>query len=421
MAIKDQTMTTDTDAAGNQYVSEMTATVTETLSDGTEVVAEITTTANPDDPTQVEGHMMVTETAPDGTQTVKEYVTNENGTFIVEEGSLLEQIIEEFLGIDLGDDLTPVMPGVEFAGETDSTTEVFYAEPDFQTEDGDFTVGDEMFDSAVFPANAAENAAADAPFDSEFENTGVANTATPSTDAEFYVASEADTSDYTAETSETDSIDAEAAAQEAHAQAAKDAQSEADEFVAQGDYAAAAQAREAAENEAWEAGDQSMLSAYNAGDLEFAAHRQEQAEEYNQQQAEHARAGDYEAAKEASSNAAFYTRDADSTAGGADHSGQAKAEEYQMDWAIHHEKIADSNADNAAYYAESGDFEKAEYYAAEAVESQGMADYHGDLGEHGGEMAVYDPSSDVSSGGAYEAPDVADYSATDYSADYSTE
>src|SRR5687767_7550840 len=124
MEIKDQAMTTDTDAAGNEFVSELTATVTETHSDGTEMTAEITTTADPDDPTQVESHMTLTEVAPDGTETVTEVVANEDGTFIVEEESPLEQAVEELFNIEIGDNLTPVTPGAEFSGETASTPEV---------------------------------------------------------------------------------------------------------------------------------------------------------------------------------------------------------------------------------------------------------------------------------------------------------
>jgi hypothetical protein len=43
--------------------------------------------------------------------------------------------------------------------------------------------------------------------------------------------------------------------------------------------------------------------------------------------------------------------------------------------------------------AEDGNFEQAAMYAESAVEHQAIADYHGDLGEHGGDMAVYDASS----------------------------
>lgn len=431
MEIKDQTMTTETDAAGNEYVSELSATVTETRADGTEVVAEITSSADPDNPTEVESTMTVTETAPDGTETVTEFVANEDGTFKVEEESAIEQALEDLFDVEIGDNLTNV-----------SQTEVYQAEPGFEADGGDFTVGDEMSDPLVFPESATENTVADVPADSmAFENTDTAFTETPAPDASFYAASDAGyvapdyaatetsayTTDFAAETSSETTVDAEAIEQEAHVQAATEAQAAADEFIAQGDYEAAAAARGIAENEAWEGGDQSMLSSYDSSDLEFAAYQQDKAEDYSEQQAEYARDGDYESAKEAASDAAYYTRDADSLAGGSDHSGQAEAEEYQMDWAIHEEKQADYQVDNAVYYAESGNFEQAEYHAAEAVEHQQMADYHGDLGEHDGAGAVYDPSSVVSSGGSYEAADYSadyssvDYSATDTSTDYSSE
>ena len=196
---------------------------------------------------------------------------------------------------------------------------------------------------------------------------------------------------------------AEAAEKEAHVEAAKEAQADADEFIATGDYEAAAQAREVAENESWEAGTDTMLSAYDSSDLAHAAEKQDEAEHYSEQQALHAQQGDYEAAREDASNAAYATGDADSAAGGADHTGQADAEVYEMDWAVHEEKLADYQADNAASAAEDGNFEAAEMYAASAVDHQAAADHHGDLGEHGGEMAVYDPSSEVASGGTYDS------------------
>jgi hypothetical protein len=206
----------------------------------------------------------------------------------------------------------------------------------------------------------------------------------------------------------------------AHAEAAREAQEAADEFVAQGDYAAAAEAREVAENEAWQAGDNSMLGMSDSSDLEYAAYQQENAEYHQEQQAIHAQQGDYEAAREDASNAAYATQDADWYAGGIDHSGQAQAEETQMDWAVWEQNNADYYAESAAQYAEAGDMDNATYYAAEAVEHQETADHYGDLGEHGGDMAVYDSTSVVETGGSYEAVDYS--SAYDYSsADTATE
>lgn len=183
MEIKDQTVETAVDSEGNEYISEMDATLTETSADGTVSVAEITTTADPDDPTDVEGQMTVTETAADGTETVTEYVANEEGVFRVEEESALENAVEEIFGVEIGNDLTQVMdangnPVNEDAGDE----EVYEAESDFQTEDAedtDFTVGDEMFDSTFQPTETADAYSAETPIDSTYQTTDAAYTATP--------------------------------------------------------------------------------------------------------------------------------------------------------------------------------------------------------------------------------------------------
>ncbi|MCB1022752.1 MAG: hypothetical protein KDB79_00075, partial [Acidobacteria bacterium] len=103
METKDQNIETATDADGNEYISEIESTITETAADGTVTVAEITTTADADDPTDVDGEMTITEIAPDGTETVTEYVGNEEGIFRVEEESVFEQAAEAILGIEIED------------------------------------------------------------------------------------------------------------------------------------------------------------------------------------------------------------------------------------------------------------------------------------------------------------------------------
>jgi hypothetical protein len=397
MAIKDMTMTTDIDSAGNEIVSEINATYTEVRSDGTEVTAEIATTADADNPTEIEGHMTVTETAADGTETITEVVVNEDGTFIVEDGSMLEQAVEATFGIEISDNLTPVAPAEDFSG--DESTEVYLAESDFPADASDFTIGDEMFDPTVSPTDTTDVSSINAPFDSTFGTNDTAYSPAPVDDSTFGFTETRGAAFNAA--SETDA--AEIAEQQVHAQAATDAQNAADEFIAAGDYAAAAEARETAENEAWEAGDNSMLSLYDAQDLSFAADKQQEAGYYNEQQAQFAQAGDYEAARDAADKAGYAMYEADSTAGGDDHTGQADAEKYNMDWAVHEEKQADYHADSAAAYAAEGDFERAEMYAASAVQHQERADDFGDLGEHGGDMAVYDPSSELATGGTYDS------------------
>src|SRR5688500_1326283 len=129
MEIKDQTMTTATDAEGKEYISEIEATYTETGADGTQITAEITTTADADDPAEIEGHMTITEIAPDGSETVTEFVTNEDGTFIVEDESALEEFVENVLGVESEDNLTPVDENGNVIEMTE--TGIYQAEPDF--------------------------------------------------------------------------------------------------------------------------------------------------------------------------------------------------------------------------------------------------------------------------------------------------
>jgi len=397
MAIKDQTMTTETAADGTEFVSEINAVITETAPDGTETVAEITTTASEDDPTEIEGHITITETAPDGTETVTEITAAADGTMTIEEDeSLIEEVVEALFDVEVGDD-AEISPK-ETAGEF----EIVESDAQFQTNNVDFTVGDEMFDPNALPPDIIETPFTDAPLDSVFGTADAASFETA--DAAFSATPIVDTSfDSAFGTAETDSVDAETLAREAHAQAATDAQASADEFIAAGDYAAAAEAREVAENESWEAGDDSILSAYDASDLALSAEKQEEAEYYNEQQATLAQQGDYEGAREAADNSAYATYEADSTVGGDDHTGQADAEKHNMDNAVWQEGLAADDVENAAYHAEMGDFEAADSSLDSAAYHQKSADHYGDLGEHGGEIAVYDPSSVVETGGTYDS------------------
>jgi hypothetical protein len=382
MSTKASTITTETAEDGTEMVSEINTVMTETAADGTETVAEITTTAG-DDPGEVEGHITLTETAPDGTETVTEITTSADGTVTVEEDqSLVEEIIEAMFDTEVGDEETEtaVLGDTEFEGALSGS--------ELETGTSAFMVGDEMVTPDAVSFVAADTSGIAVPVEAGYgmSDPGYAATAIedPSLDS-------------------LEGQDAEALEQEAHAEAATEAQAAADEFIASGDYAAAAEAREVAENESSEAGTDSMLSAYDSSGLALAAEKQDEAEHYSEQQALHAQQGDYEAAREDASNAAYATGDADSAAGGADHTGQSDKEVYEMDWAIHEEKMADYQADNAVAAAEDGNFEQAEMYAASAVDHQESADHFGDLGEHGGVSAVYDPSSEVASGGTYDS------------------
>ncbi len=393
MEIKDQTMTTGVDEKGNEYIAEIEGTFTETLDDGTEATAVITTTADADDPTQVESQMTVTETAADGTETVSEYVVNDEGTFKVEE-SAAEQAFEALTGVEIEDTLTQIDPTT--GNPIDEPTEVYEADSDdeFETEDADFTATDDTFNPTFTPTETNDVFSAETPADSTFGTADTSYTATPLYDSTFGTTETTDT---------TDNVTAETAEQEAHTQAATDAQNAADEFIAQGDYAAAADARETAENEAWEAKDDSMLSAYDAQDLSHSADQQANAEYYEKQEAEFAQAGDYESAKEAAGNAAYAVNDADINAGGSDHTGQADSEVANMDNALWQESIADDDLDNAAWHAEAGNYDAANASLDSAAEHQETADTYGNLGEHGGDAAYYDPSSETATGGTYDS------------------
>ena len=393
---KTTTYTTETAPDGTEIITEIDTTITEVAADGTETVSEITTTQG-DDPSDIESSIVITETAPDGTESVVEFTTDATGqTSLVEaDETLFEEIVEAVLDIEIGEDASGASMPVE---ATSAGAEIYVAEiaeDDSGIETGDVAVidGSGEFAPDVLPV----------------EMTGAPIIAAASPDATFGFASPVVSETATTTTADTafepssDTTDPETVAAEAHAQAATDAQSQADDFIAEGDYAAAAQAREVAETEAWEAGDDTMLSAYDASYLTVAAEKQDTAEAYNAQQAEYAQQGNYEAAREAADNSAYATSEADYLAGGADHTGQADAEKYNMDWAVYQEKQADHQADNAAAYAADGDFDNAERAAASAVEYQASADHYGDLGEHGGDIAVYDPSAEVASGGTYES------------------
>ena len=241
-------------------------------------------------------------------------------------------------------------------------------------------------------------------------------------DSGVYTPVPEDTTTHTDSATDTTHTDATETETNSHATAATDAQEAADNFVAHGDYAAAEQARETAENEAYQANDYSLLHGSSSTELEHAATDQQNSEYYEHQETAHAQQGDYEAAKEDAGNAAQSTGNADWYADGADHSGQAHAEHDQMDNAVWEQSNADYYAHGAEQYAAQGETDSAAAFADHAADHQAEADYHGALGEHDGSMAVHDDTSHVDSGSTYDAShvDVTDHS-TDYSTDHSTE
>jgi hypothetical protein len=184
--------------------------------------------------------------------------------------------------------------------------------------------------------------------------------------------------------------------------AAVEAQEKADEAIAAGDYESAAEFRATAEEEAAMAGDSSMLHGSSSSHLELADEQQDKAELLQEQQAENAAAGDYEAARENAADAASYHSSADQNAGGSDHSGLAEKEYAAMDWAVYEQDIADANTDAAEAYAAEGDFDQAAIYADSAADHQATANDFGNAGEHGGDLAVTDSASTVADDGSTE-------------------
>ena len=275
-------------------------------------------------------------------------------------------------------------------------------EEEISTDSIEFTVGEDGFPVAE-PAETVtefEDATTETPADLDAAPMIESPAADPTFD-EDYSASPDGAATAAAETAEVEA--AEADAQQAHADAARDAQAAADEFIGKGDYAAAAEAREVAENESWEAGDNSMLGSSDSSDLEGAAWKQEIAEDYSRQQQEHIEEGDYAAAKEDAINAGYATGDADYLAGGADHTGQSDNDAYNLDWAVHQEGNAEYYAENAEKYAEAGDFDNAERYAEQAEVYQGSADDFASRADEESYNYDDDPSSMVETGGSYDA------------------
>lgn len=326
-----------------------------------------------------EDQIVITEIAPDGTETIVE-ITSSAVDDNADEPSLVEEVIEAIFDTDINDDGNVITVDEVGAGdpvifETVPTVE------EISTNSAEFTIGEDMFPAGDAPF---EMPATDTAFEPEFVSA-------PMTDM---------SGGYDAD---TEIVDPALAEQQAQVEAAKDAQAAADEFVAQGDYAAAAEAREAAEEAAYAAGDDSMLGASDSSDLENAAYQQEVAEEYRVSQAENIAEGDFEAAKEDAQNAGYATGDADYLAGGADHTGQSDNDVYNLDWAVYQDKNADQSALDAEVYAAQGDFENAEIAADRAEEYGTSAVDFAAQGDPSSILNDVDPSSAVMTGGEFDA------------------
>jgi hypothetical protein len=337
-----------------------------------------------------EENMTITETAPDGTETRIEVTTTKPDDAAVGDKSLIEEVYEALFDSDADDDADGTgYDGSDSDSDEDDTTDpAMYGltptDDEISTKSAEFNIGRDTFPSIEIPPGAVGTGAEPLP-----------DVAPASLSPDTLPAGE----------SAADAVDPAAIEQQAHADAAKDAQAAADQFVAQGDYKAAEQARETAENEAWEGGDSSMLRGSDSNELETAGTKQQDADHYREQQAYHVEHGDYQAAKEDAQNVAQSTGDADYYAGGSDHTAQADKDVGNLDWAVWDEKNADYARSNAQAYAAEGEFGIAEQYAGQAEGYQANAD---DYAAHADPASsIYqnqaDPSSEVASGGSYES------------------
>lgn len=339
----------------------------------------------------IEENVTITETAPDGTQTTVEITTTKaDDTLLSDDKSLVEEVVEALFDTDAEDETELEAFESEFdTAEGDPVMfEATPTEEEITTNSIEFTVGEDGFPvtdvpETEVPVDFAETTAYD----------------TPLVDTPLDTAN----SDAASDTSTAEGKAAELSEQQANVDAAKEAQAAADEFVAQGDYAAAADAREVAENAAYEAGDSSMLGVSDSSDLENAAYKQEVAENYRQQQQENIAEGDYAAAKEDAQNAGYATGDADYLASGSDHTGQSDNDVYNLDNAVYQEKNADAAVDNAGWYAAQGDADGVERNLEQAGAYQASADEFASRADQESYNYQEDPSSVVETGGTYDA------------------
>lgn len=342
----------------------------------------------------------ITQTAPDGTETKIEITqTAPEG----EDLSLVDEVIEALFDdtsdedADVSDDLENNETPVYLVTEETSNEPSFFETENETVPSSEFSSETEPVQSEVFMPVDYNTSTEQTPFTTESPEVSIIS----------------EPSGY----SENEVSGAEAEAQ-MHADAAREAQEAANEFVAKGDYEAAAEARQTAENESWEAGDQSMLEGSNVTQLENAAYEQDQADYYRAQQEEYTAEGNYEAAQEAAGKVVENTTDADYYGGGDDHSTQARNDEHQLGNAVWEENNAEWYANNAEQFAAEGNYEAAADYAETAGEHYDAADVHAESTFDG---STYDASSEVESGGTYDAADYSSYDAgggVDYSSSY---
>ncbi len=238
-----------------------------------------------------EESVTITQTEPDGTVTTIE-VTQTKPEDIGEGGeSIIEEIVEALF--DVSDD-APVDPAADPTGDEIFTADQFEATAPVDLETEPVTTDPADFQSSeVFVPVDYSVSTEQVPFTTETPDVSlISDTETAST---------------------VDAVDP-------NLQIAQEAQEAANEFAARGDYEAAADAREVAENAAWEAGDQSVLEGSSSTELDSAAHSQDLADYHRDLQEEYTAQGDYQAAQAEADKVVDHTVNADYLGSGDDHS-----------------------------------------------------------------------------------------------------
>jgi hypothetical protein len=349
----------------------------------------------------------------DGTTTIVDIVqTNVDANVTEDSGSTVLEVLEAILDSDdevteTNEESVEIADGVFVpATPQESTEEAFI--PQSESVVAEFTASE-------FAAGGGGYIAPDGLTD----EAGVVEFApVVAADAGSVIADYGDSTAAASDATTGESSEADAQAQ-ANIAAASEAQAQADEAIEAGDFETAAQLRGDAEEYAYAAGDDSMLHGSDSSDLSLADQQFDLADMKEQEAAEHTAAGDYDAARDATADAATYQQWADGNAGSTvDHSEQTENQQAQLEWADWHQDIADGNQDSADAYAASGDLDTAAIYQESANDEQTVADEYG-------AASVYEATQDTSDG-TYDASSSAidtaydsSYSATDTSYDSS--
>lgn len=349
----------------------------------------------------------------DGTTTIVDIVqTTDGATATADSGSTVLEVLEAILDSD--DDVTET--AAEFVENADGVqvpvtvieeTDMAFISPS-EPAVAEFSSGGYVADEAAISSSDIVSSATGGVDFAPLAESGAADFISD------YGAAPAATGDTATE--ETGAVDAEA---QANIAAATEAQAQADEAIAAGDYETAAQLRGEAEEYASAAGDDSMLHGSDSSDLSLADHQFDLADMKEQEAAEYTAAGDYDAARDATEDAATYQQWADGNAGSSvDHSEQTEKQEAELEWADWHQDIAADNQNSADAYAASGDLETAAIYQETANDEQVVADEYGAASVYEASLDTSDATYDASAGAIDTAYDTS-YAAVDTTVDTS--